>query len=163
MTHSTPPVDAPAGVRAVADDAPVHGASFGTAVRRFFTRYAGFSGRSSRSEYWWVGLLNAIVYVGGAFVALAIQAATGPAGPGLMDEPTGATGTVLLIVVLYVLATFVPSLALNARRLHDVNLSGWFQLLLVIPGGSLFMLVIAVLPGSPAGQRFDRTAPAAAR
>ena len=46
------------------DIAPQPGASFGEAVKRFFQRYAQFSGYASRSEYWWVALFNALVGLG---------------------------------------------------------------------------------------------------
>src|SRR6185312_8282818 len=42
-------------------DQPLYGASFGQAIKRFFTKYATFSGRASRSEYWWVQLFNFII------------------------------------------------------------------------------------------------------
>lgn len=72
-------------------------------------------------------------------------------GPGMM------VGTVLLII--WALAVFVPSLALSVRRLHDTNRSGWMLLLGLIPFvGAIILLVFYVLEANPAGQRFDRPA-----
>ena len=136
--------------------APYYGAPFPVAVRRFFKKYATFSGRASRSEYWWwvlvaaaVGIIiNIITAVGGS--AGGTVAANGTAVPG----PGAVVGFVLLAI--WGLATIVPSLALTARRLHDVNLSGWFILLGLVPFlGGIALLVLTILPSKPEGQRFD--------
>ncbi|MDQ1057094.1 uncharacterized membrane protein YhaH (DUF805 family) [Arthrobacter globiformis] len=136
--------------------APYYGAPFPVAVRRFFKKYATFSGRASRSEYWWwvlvavvVGIIiNIITAVGGS--AGATVAANGTAVPG----PGAVVGYVL--IAIWGLATIVPSLALTARRLHDVNLSGWFVLLGLVPFlGGIALLVLTILPSKPEGQRFD--------
>ncbi|MDQ0617036.1 DUF805 domain-containing protein [Arthrobacter globiformis] len=135
---------------------PYYGAPFPVAVRRFFKKYATFSGRASRSEYWWwvlvaavVGIIiNIITAAGGATVA-----ADGTAVPG----PGATIG--LILAVIWGLATIVPSLALTARRLHDVNLSGWLVLLVLVPFlGAIALLVLTILPSKPEGQRFDTPA-----
>lgn len=134
--------------------APYYGAPFKVAVQRFFKKYAMFSGRASRSEYWWwtlvailVGsLLNAMTYTGGGIY---------PSGGQLTAGPAVITGYILLAI--WGLATIIPSIALTIRRLHDVNLSGWFLLLALIPIlGALAIFVMTILPSNPAGQRFDR-------
>ncbi|MBT2550362.1 DUF805 domain-containing protein [Arthrobacter sp. ISL-65] len=139
--------------------APYYGAPFPVAVRRFFKKYATFSGRASRSEYWWWALaalvidiiINIITAVGGATGATV--AANGTAVPG----PGAVVGYVLLGI--WALGTIVPSLALTARRLHDVNLSGWLVLLVLVPFlGALALLVLTILPSKPEGQRFDTPA-----
>jgi uncharacterized membrane protein YhaH (DUF805 family) len=136
--------------------APYYGAPFPVAIRRFFKKYATFTGRASRSEYWWwvlvavaVGIIiNIITAAGGA--SGATVAADGSAVPG----PGAAVGLVLLAI--WGLATIVPSLALTVRRLHDVNLSGWLVLLGLVPFlGGIALLVLTVLPPKPEGQRFD--------
>lgn len=135
-------------------DLPLYGAGLGQAVKRYFTKYATFSGRASRSEYWWVALFNALV----GFVALAIVAIGGgfnePAAAGEM--PPGAIPGVLLLS-LYGLATFIPNLALVVRRFHDANFSGWFYLLALVPFfGSIVVLIFVLMPSNPAGARFDK-------
>ncbi|WP_159499779.1 DUF805 domain-containing protein [Microbacterium sp. 18062] len=136
---------------------PLYKASFGAAVSRYFRNYAVFSGRASRSEYWWVALFNAIVFivliVGG--VLLGGIGATPRASGGSEPGPLFAIAGVLM--VLFVLGTIIPALSLGVRRLHDANLAGWFLLLGLIPSlGSILLLIFAVLPSSPAGSRFDR-------
>jgi uncharacterized membrane protein YhaH (DUF805 family) len=84
--------------------------------------------------------------------------------PSLLASITGGhgirinTGIVIVIVLggIVFLATVVPSLALSRRRLHDVNLSGWFVLLSLVPSvGGLIVLILCVLPSNPEGTRFD--------
>jgi uncharacterized membrane protein YhaH (DUF805 family) len=136
--------------------APYYGAPFPVAIRRFFKKYATFTGRASRSEYWWwvlvavavgiiINIITAAVGASGATVA-----ADGSAVPG----PGAAVGLVQLAI--WGLATIVPSLALTVRRLHDVNLSGWLVLLGLVPFlGGIALLVLTILPPKPEGQRFD--------
>lgn len=139
-------------------DQPLYGASFGAAVARFWKKYAEFSGRASRSEYWWVQLFFLLLIVP-LFVVLGIDVALFGAnreGPG----PVFAVFAVLF--VLFMLAAIVPSIALFVRRMHDANLSGWLYLINLFPYlGSLVTLVLAILPSNPEGARFDRGAAAA--
>ncbi|MCB5274250.1 Inner membrane protein YhaI [Arthrobacter sp. SO5] len=133
--------------------APLYGASFQQAVQRFFKKYTTFSGRASRSEYWWWALVSFAV-------SIVINVLT---STGMTTAASGATalgpGAVvgLILGVIWVLATIVPSLALLARRLHDVNLSAWLILVVLVPFlGGLALLVMTILPTNPAGQRFDQ-------
>ncbi|BCW19182.1 DUF805 domain-containing protein [Pseudarthrobacter enclensis] len=137
--------------------APYYGATLPIAVRRFFKKYATFSGRASRSEYWWWTLaafivsvvLNIILQMGGAAGASVSASGTVTPGPGIF------VGGALALV--WALATIVPSLALLVRRLHDVNMSGWLALIILVPFlGALALLVFAILPSNPAGQRYDQ-------
>ncbi|MDQ0075773.1 DUF805 domain-containing protein [Arthrobacter oryzae] len=140
--------------------APYYGAPFPAAVKRFFKKYATFSGRASRSEYWWWTLvavavsfiLNIIMGVG-TTATTATAASTAASGPGTI------LGTIL--IVIWAAATIVPSFALAVRRLHDGNFSGWLVLIVLVPlVGALALLVLMILPSKPAGQRFDQPASA---
>ncbi|MGW4095987.1 DUF805 domain-containing protein [Mycobacterium sp. NPDC004974] len=123
---------------------PLYGASFGQAVSRFFRSYARFTGRASRSEYWWVQLAVAVV----AFFCVAIVAVAG--------DPSALGRMSLVPVVVFVLVCAVPSWALLVRRLHDADLSGWLSLLFLLPYiGSVFPIVFGALPSKPLGERFD--------
>ena len=133
-------------------DQPLYGASFGEAIRRFFTKYADFTGRASRSEYWWWFLFA--VLIGAVYgILLSTLGSIGNGGKGL-----GPVGWTLIIVYsLWGLAILVPSLALIWRRLHDANLAGPFFFLGFIPFvGPIILLVFYVLPPKPEGARFDR-------
>ena len=82
--------------------------TFGESIKTCFSKYADFTGRASRSEYWWWFL----------FVLLATVATS------IVSEKLSA---------LFSLAVMLPGLAVGARRLHDIDKSGWFQLLYLIP------------------------------
>lgn len=98
--------------------------NFQEAVQTCFRKYADFTGRASRSEYWWFVL---------AYLIVAIVA-------GFIHE-------VLYFVV--VLAFLLPLLAAGARRLHDIGKSGWWLLLGLIPLVNLVLIYFAVQPSQP--------------
>ena len=81
------------------------------AVKAAFSNYATFSGRARRSEYWWFFLFNLIVAV---LLALVMG------GNNLANS-------------LWSLATLLPSLAVGARRLHDIDRAGWWLLVGFVP------------------------------
>ncbi|MBG6238406.1 uncharacterized membrane protein YhaH (DUF805 family) [Mycetocola sp. CAN_C7] len=140
-------------------DAPIRRASPKVAVSRFFGRYATFAGRSSRSEYWWIALLNVIVFFGGSLLALVIQSAVvGQTATGTGEtEFAPAAVVVMVVMVLYFLAVFIPGIALTVRRLHDIDFSGGWILLALFPTfGAIVLLVFTLLPSNPEGARFDR-------
>ena len=112
-----------------------------------YKRYADFTGRSRRMEYWMFALFYTLVLLVG-FVA--VIATSGPsydaAGEG--DAAAGMP-IVLVILSLFVLGSIVPGLAVQVRRLHDQNLSGWLVLLNLIPYlGALVMLVLMCIKGT---------------
>lgn len=136
-------------------DAPLRATNLVRAMGRYLGRYAGFSGRSSRSEYWWVALVNLVVFVGGSLLTLVVQSATSDAS--LSADTSAAAGLVATLLVLWFVGTFIPGLALGVRRLHDADLSGWLILLNLIPiFGPLIVLVLTLLSPNPAGARFDK-------
>ncbi|MBF9319484.1 DUF805 domain-containing protein [Mycobacteroides chelonae] len=123
---------------------PLYGATFGQAITRFFRSYARFSGRASRSEYWWVMLAQtaaAGLLVGG--VAVGTEGAL---------ERLGVT-----VLIGFVLVWAIPAWALTVRRLHDADFSGWMALLAILPYiGSLMPIIFGFLPSKPRGECFDR-------
>jgi uncharacterized membrane protein YhaH (DUF805 family) len=98
-------------------------------------RYAEFSGRSRRKEYWMYFLFLIIV----GFVLGLIEGVMG-----LQQTVAGIYGPLSL---LFALATFIPSLAVGIRRLHDTERSGWWILLPILPYAlSIAMLFSGNLP-----------------
>ena len=95
--------------------------NFGEAIKSGFNKYVDFSGRSSRSETWWWVLFSLIANV----VAVVLD---GTVGSGLV----GAIVT---------LGLFLPSLAVQVRRLHDLDRSGWWILISFVPIVGLILLV----------------------
>ncbi|SPH23400.1 Inner membrane protein YhaI [Defluviimonas aquaemixtae] len=93
-----------------------------TAVRTCFQKYATFTGRARRAEFWWFALFNLIVnavlnVIDGVFFGF---------GHGMMAGPQPLSS-------LYSLGVLLPSLAVGARRLHDTGRSGWWLLIWLIP------------------------------
>ncbi|MFZ7087249.1 DUF805 domain-containing protein [Curtobacterium sp. RRHDQ10] len=143
--------------------APWYGISFPRAFTRFWKKYAAFSGRASRSEYWWWSLWNVIVVAVLSTIVGVIAAATGDYSTHAAATSTGASAGVEtqspagIILVVWYLAVLIPTIAIQVRRLHDVNLRGWWVLLALIPFlGGIAVLVMTILPSNPEGQRFDR-------
>lgn len=125
---------------------PFYGAPFAEAVRRYWRKYTVFTGRASRAEFWWWWITSFAI---GLVLQLVPQAFT-PDSP-VFENPVGS-----YLFVLWVLATLIGSLALGARRLHDVNRSGLWQFLHLVVGiGSLVLFVVFLLPPNPKGARFD--------
>lgn len=130
-----------------------------------FKRYAEFSGRSRRMEYWSFALLTLVVYA----VCFAIMMAGGFSLAAMSDPAMAAAqqpGALFYVgaglVGIYALAAFIPNLALNVRRLHDRNMSGWFLLLLIVLSAVPFIgilvsigwLVLMLLPGTPGPNKY---------
>ncbi|OLO72524.1 DUF805 domain-containing protein [Actinomyces oris] len=134
------------------DIAPLPGASFGEAVKRYFQRYAQFRGYASRSEYWWVVLFNGLIGLG-LYVLLFMVIGLGGALGGSSDDVGTGTGIGMIVVMLlyfaYAIAIFIPSLAIAVRRLHDNGKSGLWLLIAFVPGGSIVLLVFFCLESRP--------------
>lgn len=132
------------------------------------TRYADFKGRSRRKEYWMFALFNLIVV--SILIGLAIAFAPSTTvsemttGDGGFQASTNiqtdfsespASMVFLGLYSLYVLAILIPSLAVQVRRLHDQDKSGWLLLLGLIPFvGGFIILVFMLLPGTRGPNRF---------
>ena len=109
--------------------------SFIDAVRAALSKYATFSGRSRRSEYWWFALFNMLVSIVGAGV----------------DAALGRN----LIQFVVALALLLPNIAVLVRRLHDTGRSAWWLLIGLIPVvGSIVLIVFAAQDSQPGTNRF---------
>lgn len=137
--------------------APLYGASLPESVARFFKKYATFSGRASRSEYWkWVPVAAGAGMVFSIIMNLAGAAGAKVAANGTTIPGPGYWGVFFVYAAMY-LAIIVPTLALSVRRLHDTNKSGWMYLLILIPlVGPILMIVFMAAESKPEGQRFDK-------
>jgi uncharacterized membrane protein YhaH (DUF805 family) len=103
-------------------------------------KYADFTGRARRKEYWLFAL-------GVWIVDVVLMALTGGfSGHGFLSN---------LVVGLFGLTVLVPSIAVGFRRLHDTNRSAWWLLIGLIPViGAIVLLVFFVLDGTPGENRF---------
>ncbi len=114
---------------------------FGDAVKSGFVRYFDFVGRSSRSEYWWWTLF---VFITGLVIG-AIEFSLG----------LGTTSAYGPLSGLLSLLTFIPGLAVLVRRLHDVDRSGWWVLIIFVPLiGFVLLIYWMVIHGTHGPNRF---------
>lgn len=92
-------------------------------------RYAEFSGRSSRAEFWWFFLFMIILWFVLYFAVLgSVMSAVGASQSGSAPSAglLGALGGFGILMMLVWLVLLIPSIAVQARRLHDTNRSGWW-------------------------------------
>lgn len=82
--------------------------TFQDSIKTCFSKYVDFEGRAKRPEFWWFVLFTVVTSV---VIGMFSDALSG----------------------LFSLAVFLPSIAVGARRLHDIGKSGWWQLLWLIP------------------------------
>jgi len=105
-------------------------------------KYADFSGRAPRAEYWWFYLLIIIGYV----IATILDSTLGF---------TGAVGPYGVIMAVFALAMLIPSIAAGIRRLHDTDRSGWWLLIALVPLiGAIVLIVFFVTQGTVGVNRF---------
>jgi len=117
-------------------------------------KYAQFSGRARRKEYWMFVLL----IIGIEIVFYTLMGILG-GGPMVAGDPTVSVnpvaGLLMLVFCVVMLGLFIPSLAVSVRRLHDTNRSGWWVLIAFIPFlGALVLLVFMLLAGTAGDNRF---------
>ena len=93
--------------------------NFRIAVIKCFMLYTVFTGRAEKSEFWWFFLFTFILGV----MASIIDSTLG------FDQAIGGNGGVTTLIQI---ATFLPSIAVGSRRLHDTGRSGWWQLLWIV-------------------------------
>lgn len=127
---------------------------FGQSVKTNFGKYATFSGRASRPEFWWFQLF-CIIITGFPMLLGMFFIIAGAASNADTIETTGSFGILGLFGVLFIvigflaaIVTFIPTLAVGCRRLHDRGTSGWLQLLMLVPFGNIVLLVFWVLSGT---------------
>ena len=91
--------------------------TFQESIKVCLSKYADFSGRASRSEYWWFMLFLVLVSAGASMISPVLSG-------------------------LFSLGTLLPALAAATRRLHDTNRSGWWQLITLVPVIGFIILLI---------------------
>jgi len=118
--------------------------SFTEAIRTVLNKYADFSGRARRSEYWYWTLAVIVAIV----VCLILTAIAHTLG--------------LVLYLLVLLGTLVPGLAVGVRRLHDTGRSGWWILIALVPLVGSIILLVFVCQDSQPGQNQYGPSPKAA-
>ncbi len=112
--------------------------NFTQAITSGFQNYVNFSGRAARSEFWF-------------WVLFAILAA---AAGGLIDLVLFPDSAVSPLYSLVGLALFLPGLAVSARRLHDLDRTGWWLLLMFTGIGIILLIVWDCMRGTAGPNRF---------
>jgi uncharacterized membrane protein YhaH (DUF805 family)/ribosomal protein L40E len=118
----------PAGTRATQSNNESAIGWYLTALKK----YAVFTGRARRKEFWYFFLFNNLILIALAILGSLFRSANGPSPFGVLSA-------------IYAVATVVPALAVSVRRLHDINLSGWLCLLVLVPlvGGIILLILCA--------------------
>lgn len=105
-------------------------------------KYAVFSGRASRKEYWMFFLFNIIFSI----LAMILDNVLSITIKGLGYGP---------IYIIFMLAMIIPALAVSVRRLHDTGRSGWMYLLVFIPIiGTIWFLVLMLIDSDPGNNEY---------
>jgi len=133
----------PAAPRGYLEGGPV---GFGDAVKEAFSHGFVYRGRASRSAYWWFVLFEAIVWI--VLDLLFII----PAG---MHNTPAIFAVLFIVLGLVGIYLFLVGLALLVRRLHDIDRTGWWVLIGLVPFGSIVLLVFSLLEGTPGPNRYQ--------
>ncbi|EMJ9773831.1 DUF805 domain-containing protein [Morganella morganii] len=109
--------------------------------------YFNFKGRARRKEYWMFTLINNAIIVSLYLATLYFS--------DLYSRDFNTISLVLTVFfVIYIIVTFIPSLSVTVRRLHDTGRSGWWLLALLIPFGGIIIFVFSCLDSHPGDNRF---------
>lgn len=111
--------------------------TFVDSIKICFSKYADFNGRAGKSEFWWFMLFSFVVQLVFNIIGLA------------------------MVGSLFSLAVLLPSLAVGARRLHDTDKSGWWQLI-SLTGIGIFVLIFFWVQDAKEPNRFGTAEAAAA-
>ena len=106
---------------------------FQTSIKTCFSKYADFSGRALRSEFWWFVLFSLL----GGIVATIIDVMI----LGYSIESYGPVNIIFTVVLI------LPGIAVTTRRLHDINKSGWWQLIELTIIGILLIIIWCATEG----------------
>lgn len=109
--------------------------TFSEAVQDGFSKYVQFSGRSSRSAYWYWYLFQILVYVAASIVDMIL-------------------GIYPVLAVVASLAILLPSLGITFRRLHDTGRSGWWLLIWILPIIGFIVILVFMLTGSDGPNKY---------
>lgn len=116
--------------------------TFSQSIKSVFSKYADFSGRATRSEFWYFYLFTFLVGMVYFFAVITTAVTSG--------VDSSALTVLQIIYYTYALAIMIPSLAVTVRRLHDTGHSGWWiflNLLLVI--GSIILFIWYITDSDP--------------
>jgi uncharacterized membrane protein YhaH (DUF805 family) len=115
--------------------------------------YFKFSGRAARKQFWFFALINAVLIPFVFYLALILL--------GYFSTILPQIGYIIFglyaLIVIFYLFLVIPAIAITARRLHDIDLSGWWQLIALIPLLGMFALIVMLCLPSKSETRFDES------
>ena len=114
-----------------------------SAIRSFFKGYAIFSGRSKRPEFWWIWLLNMVI-----FLPVYYSLFTGLE----FDNPIMNISLISIYIILFIVE-LVPLLALTVRRLRDVGVHWVYIFIVFVPLGAITLLIMLAMPSQRFGEK----------
>ena len=114
--------------------------NFQTSIKTCFNKFAVFSGRASRSEFWFFVLFGFL----GGIITIIIDVM-------ILGYPYEENGPINLI---FSVAIIIPSIAVAARRLHDINKTGWWQLLWITIIGGILLIIWHATEGENKKNKF---------
>ena len=114
--------------------------TFPEAVKSAFKNYAKFDGRATRSEYWWFALFQILLLLIPIILIARVH-----------DSIAGIGGLLYLVIGL---GTLLPGLGLLFRRLHDTDRSAWWILIVLVPFGSIILLVFTCLESTKGPNKY---------
>lgn len=113
-------------------------------------KYAVFGGRSRRKEYWFFLLFSMIISAALTIIDVVVGTFSSSSGIGLLSG-------------IYSLAVLIPSIAVSVRRLHDIDRTGWWILISLVPIiGTIVLVVFAVQDGTTGSNQHGSNPKAAA-
>ena len=117
--------------------------NFLNAVKSFFVRWNDFKTRSSRSEYWWATLFSVLVSLASDLINVAIA-----------STPSALSFIIAILVIIFLIFMMIAGIALAIRRLHDLDKSGWWYLLIFTIIGIIPLTIWFCFKGTEGENRF---------
>lgn len=117
------------------------------AIRTVFKKYGTIQGRARRSEYWYWQLAIILAYMLIGLISISLSGV-------FQNEETGGAVFGILFVLLSI-ATMIPSITLTVRRLHDINKSGWWYFICLVPYlGGIVLFIFTLLDSTPGANKY---------
>ena len=113
--------------------------------------YANFKGRARRKEYWMYTLIFTVLLIALMTIMFSVLSFSDETG---IETGPGVYLTVILVIV-FLFAHFIPTIALTVRRLHDTGKSGWWYLIVLVPYlGNFIIFIFTLIDGDRGDNKY---------
>lgn len=125
---------------------------FAKAVCTCYAKMLSFEGRARMAEYWWFALYQTLALI----ILFLLLGTLTPweVSEAPLDKNLASADVTGWVLAVGLFAIFFPSLALTVRRLHDIDKSGWWYFICLVPFGGIVLFVFMCMPGTPGRNRF---------